>query len=344
MTILRVGFIGAGEQGINNLLPAMLQVSGARVAAICDQDASRGEIAAARAGGVPYYEDPKKMIESGKLDAVVMAAPPNVHRDIGHFAIEHGLHTFVEKPPCMTTRELLDLIAASRKHGVTTGVGLNYRFASAVQRFHEVSKNPLFGELVHLGIMHAANKPRAPMWGTNTTRAFMLAQAIHSVDLAISFGGELDKVDVSVREKGKSSIIQIDLSFESGATGSLLTGSAFPVFAYEMLAVGSGGHMMRLENFWDLTLLSEGRQGPLIGDGKRWREAWHPSPLESGYARSGYFGELQAFTDAIQQKKRFVADYEAMLPTYKVIDAVVDAASSTHTTSRAAASPEVAHV
>jgi len=344
MAILRLGFIGAGEQGINNLLPALLQVSGARVAAVCDQNTTRGETAAARAGGVPVFDDPKTMIDTCELDAVIMACPPSIHRDMAHYAMARGLHVFVEKPPCLTTRELQDLITVAREHRVVTGVGLNYRFASAVERFREVSRNALFGDLVHLHIMHAANKPRAPMWDTNTTRAFMLAQAIHSVDLAISFGGEVDKVDVSVREKGKSSLIQVDIAFEGGASASLLTGSAFPVFSYEMLAVGSEGHMLRLENFWDLTLLSEGRQGPLIGDGKRWREAWHPSPLESGYARSGYFGELQAFVDAIQQKKRFVADYEAMLPTYHVIDAVVNATVAPRPPIRGGVSEGAAHV
>jgi phthalate 4,5-cis-dihydrodiol dehydrogenase len=342
---LKVGFVGAGEQGVNNLLPALLQVQGARVAAICDRSADRARSAAALAGGVPYFEDPASMLNGPDLDAVVMACPPSIHRDVAHAAMKRGLHVFVEKPPCLTTPELQDLVAVARKQKVTTGVGLNFRFASGVQRFCEVVGNDLFGDLVHLQIVHAANKPRAQMWDTNSpTRSFMLAQAIHSVDLAITLGGEVDKVETSVREGDKASLIQIDIRFKGGTTGSLLTGSAFPAFSFEMRGVGSRGHMVRLDNFWDLTLLSEGRQSPLIGDGKRWREAWHPSPLDSGYSRSGYLGELQAFFDAIRQGVRFAADYEALLPTYEIIDAVVATAENIVVDpSRNAAPEKVAH-
>jgi predicted dehydrogenase len=243
----------------------------------------------------------------------------------------------------VTTKELLELVAVARKAGVVTGVGLNFRFALAVQRFREVIRNPVFGDLVHVQIMHAANKPRAPMWEADSAiRSFMLAQAIHSVDLALDLAGAVEKVDVVVREKNRSSLIQVDVTHTGGVTSSLLSGRAFPAFSYEMLAVGSQGHMLRLENFWDLTLLTEGRQGPLIGDGKRWREAWHPSPLESGYVRSGYFGELQAFVDAIQKEQRFVADYESLIPTYQIIDSVVNAGQRSTEKTRATASGEVA--
>jgi phthalate 4,5-cis-dihydrodiol dehydrogenase len=280
-------------------------------------------------GGVPVFEDPGSMLDWADLDAVVMACPPCIHRDVAHAAMQRGLHVFVEKPPCLTTNELVELIAVARKQRVTTGVGLNFRYASGVQRFCEVVANELFGDLVHLHIVHAANKPRAPMWETNSpTRSFMLAQAIHSVDLAITLGREVDTVKTSVRAGDKASLIQVDIVFKQGTTGSLLTGSAFPAFSFEMRGVGSRGHMVRLDNFWDLTLLSEGRESPLIGDGKRWREAWHPSPLDSGYGRSGYFGELQAFFDAIRQGVRFPADYEALLPTYSIIDSVVSSAET----------------
>lgn len=318
---LRVGFVGAGEQGRANLLPALMQVTGAQVVAICDRFRQKAETLAPLAGCVRVFTDVEAMIAELSLDAIIMACPPQAHLAAARHAIPKGVHVFVEKPPCVTTAELTELISLAEKHGVITGVGLNFRFATPIKRLRDIVENDLFGDLIHLQIQHPANKPKSPMWESDSTiRSFLLAQAIHSIDLAISLGGEVRTARSRIQHADGSMLIHVDLDFERGTSAALLTGNMFPAFAFEMRAIGSRSNVVGLDNFWNLTVIDSGRQGRFSGDGKRWREVWQPSPLESGYARSGYVGELQAFVDAVRSGTRFEADFASMLPTYRAID------------------------
>ena len=58
------------------------------------------------------------------------------------------------------------------------------------------------------------------------------------------------------------------------------------------------------------------------GTAKRWRGAWQPGPLDSGYERSGYFGELEKFFDAVRNHTPYEANFESLLPTFKVIEQI----------------------
>ncbi|WP_205507451.1 Gfo/Idh/MocA family protein [Myxococcus vastator] len=316
-----MGFIGAGEQGRANLIPALLQVDSVEIVAVCDRERQRAASLGSLARGAEIFSSPEAMVAASALDAVVMACPPQAHLEVARHVIPKGIHVFVEKPPCVTTSELKSLISLAKEHEVVTGVGVNFRFATPVRRLREVVENELFGQLVHLQIQHPANKPKSPMWESDSTiRSFLLAQAIHAIDLAISFGGELSLATSRHQHADGSVLIHLNLEFTNGLSATLLTGNMFPSFAFEMRAIGSRSNVATLDNLWNLTVIDSGKQGRFSGDGKRWREVWQPSPLDSGYARSGYVGELQAFAQAIRAGTRFEADFEALLPTYHAID------------------------
>jgi predicted dehydrogenase len=307
-----------------NLLPALMQVGNAEIVAVCDASRERAARAARVAGTDRVYVDYLELLDSGEIDAVVLACPPSVHYDVALAAMARGVHVFAEKPPCITSGQLATLIDAANKSACVTGVGLNFRFATPVLRLREVVASPRFGPLVHFEIRHPANKPKAPMWEADTTlRSFLLAQAIHSIDLALLLGGECVEAESEVRAIDDSLLVRIHFRFEGGASGTVLTGNIFPYFDLELMAVGARSSVVALDKMWNLTVKdAEGDAVFGLADAKRWRSEWHPSPLDSGYARSGYLGELQRFFDAIERGEAFPADFRAMQPTYRVIDLV----------------------
>lgn len=325
---MNIGFVGAGEQGLQNLIPALSQIDGTRIAGICDLSRERADRAGARVGGARSFASVTDMLDTqfdgAPLDAVVAAAYPQVHIDLANEALARKIPVFVEKPPCYDRAQLLLLVDKAAQAGVQTGVGLNFRFASVIQRLQELIATPEFGGVAYIDILHAANKPRIPLWNAaSTARAVLLAQTIHSLDLAIALGGHVAGFSHRlVKESNDGLLAEVSIELGNGALARVVSGNLFPDFTFSLRAVGRNGHMVTINNFWELDYKAAGRTGPDGGDGKRWRDAWHPSPLDSGHVRTGYVGELAAFLTSIQTKQRFICDFASMIPTYDIIESI----------------------
>ena len=321
--IIKVAIVGAGAQTRENLLPALLQVPNVRIVAVCDQMYSRAEEVRQFVEGAQLFDDVESMLGEIDLDAVVLACPPQAHRDISILAMKRGIHVFVEKPPCFTLAELRQMVELAEQHKVITAVGLNFRFARPMQQVRSILAGESFGKLVHLQINHYASKPRTPLWGMSSTlRSFLLAQAIHSIDLVSAFGGEIARTGSSVQFDGDALLARINVDFKSGVSAAVLTGTMFPYFEFEMKLISDRSKMIAIDNLWNITLHENGHTSPTTGPDKRWRSAWQPGPLDSGYERSGYLGELLKFFEAIRTKAEFEGSFKSMLPTYEVIDSV----------------------
>ncbi|GFM58369.1 Gfo/Idh/MocA family protein [Pseudomonas capsici] len=328
MTGLRVGIVGLGAQMQENLLPTLLQMPDIRIVAVCDSDRTRAEQINRFVSNVMITDNFDEMLASARLDAVVMACPPQAHRDLSFKAMAKGVHVFVEKPPCFTLDELEELIAASKDAKVITGVGMNFKFAKPMQQLRKMTSTEQFGQTVHVQLNHYASKPTSPLWGLDSTlRSFLLAQAIHTIDLGVTFGGgELRDIESRVQRHGDSLLVSLELQFTTGASVSLLSGTLFPYFEFDMKIVSSNSMMVELNNLWNITMHEPEHGTSATGTAKRWRGAWQPGPLDSGYERSGYFGELEKFFHAVRTNTAFEASFESLRPTYKVIESICGAA------------------
>src|SRR5690606_23683958 len=94
--MIGVGIIGAGHFGAVHA-KALAGVSGARLVAACRNDAAGiGSFTQAH-GGKPYT-DWRALLDDGAVDAVVIATPHDLHRDIAIAALDAGKHVLLEKP------------------------------------------------------------------------------------------------------------------------------------------------------------------------------------------------------------------------------------------------------
>lgn len=110
---VRVGVIGGGTWGAYHLLAAKnLEGDGrVRLVAIADRD-EKTAAKQSEAFGIKAYTDYKRMIDEEDLDAVTIATPDHLHREMALYAMEREKHVLVEKPMDLTTtgcREMVDL-------------------------------------------------------------------------------------------------------------------------------------------------------------------------------------------------------------------------------------------
>ena len=89
------------------------------------------------------------MLEETKPDIVVIASPPNLHREIALRAFEQGAHVLCEKPLAMTAAEGRDMAEAARRAQRVAMTSFNWRFIPAMQRFHSLVEEGGVGRLFH---------------------------------------------------------------------------------------------------------------------------------------------------------------------------------------------------
>jgi predicted dehydrogenase len=143
----RIAVIGVGHLGKHHarLLAEMPDV---HLVAVVDTNRSRAdEIAAATKSRAVY--DALEVLNG--VDAVTIAVPTELHRDIALPFLQAGVPVLVEKPMARSLKDADDMLAAAGTAGVVLGVGHTERFNPAVEAARPLLRDPRFIEVHRLG-------------------------------------------------------------------------------------------------------------------------------------------------------------------------------------------------
>jgi myo-inositol 2-dehydrogenase / D-chiro-inositol 1-dehydrogenase len=100
--MISVGLIGCGDVAENGHVPALTRHPRFRIAAVCDLSAQRADLLGDLAGGAHRYADWRTMLDSEKLDAVVIALPPEISTEVAIGCLQRNLAVLDEKPLAAT--------------------------------------------------------------------------------------------------------------------------------------------------------------------------------------------------------------------------------------------------
>ena len=144
---LRVAVIGVGHLGkhharILSLLP------GVELVAVVDTNRLRAEEVAA-ASGCRAVSDASELI--GRVDAVTIAAPTEIHRSLAVSFLQARVPVLVEKPMARSLDEADEMIEAAADAGVVLAVGHTERFNPALAVARPLLTDPRFIEGHRLG-------------------------------------------------------------------------------------------------------------------------------------------------------------------------------------------------
>lgn len=132
-----VGVMGVNGRG-KTLARGMTQQPNVEVGYICDVDeraaASAAKIVESQQQGQTpkIVTDFRKILDDGKVDALVCAAPNHWHAPATIWACQAGKHVYVEKPCCHTPHEGEMAVEAARKHQRVVQVGTQRRSWPAI--------------------------------------------------------------------------------------------------------------------------------------------------------------------------------------------------------------------
>ena len=149
--LLRVAVIGVGHLGRHHarILTANVNQTRARLTAVVDLIPERAK-EGARAAGAQALSDSRELF--GQVDAVTIAVPTELHRDIALPFLERGVAVLVEKPMARSLEEADQMIAAARASGAILAVGHTERYNPAVAVVAPLVTSPRFIEVHRLGV------------------------------------------------------------------------------------------------------------------------------------------------------------------------------------------------
>ncbi len=123
--------VGVGRAGLVHATNIKHRIKQAELVALCDSN--REELA--RVGGQlsveRRYPDYRTALRDPEVEAVVIAAPVFVHREIACEAAAHGKHVFLEKPMACSVDECEAINEAVARARVTLQIGFMRRFDAA---------------------------------------------------------------------------------------------------------------------------------------------------------------------------------------------------------------------
>jgi predicted dehydrogenase len=181
MTKLRIGLIGAGHFGRFHALK-LAAATRATLAGVYDPDAERAKTVAWEAGGQTRVLEELLTLS----DAVIIAAPAELHFDLAARALRAGKHVLVEKPIAATLDQAAELAGLAKSAGLVLQVGHLERFSAAHGAVTARMGKPLYIEAVRI----APFKPR----GTDVS--VILDLMIHDLDLILALiDAPIDHVD-----------------------------------------------------------------------------------------------------------------------------------------------------
>ena len=239
MKQVRFGIVGIGQMGGSHAeWLAGGKVENAVLAAVCDVNPQKKEWAAEKLPqDVKFYDNYIDMLDSGEIDAVLIATPHYDHPVIAIEALNRDLHTLVEKPAGVYTKKVREMnaVAESKPH-LVFGMMFNQRTNPLYQRIKEIVANGEIGEIRRTNwIITTWWRPQA-YYDMSSWRAtwngegggVLANQAPHQIDLWQWICGMPTKVRANLQYGSHRNIAVEDdvtafVEYENGATGTFIT-------------------------------------------------------------------------------------------------------------------------
>ncbi len=240
MDKVRFGIIGIGKMGsLHCLRFTHGLIKNGTLTAVCDISPERKEWAEKnlKAKGVEFFDDYKSLIDSGKVDAVLVATPHYDHPVIATYALSKGLHTLIEKPAGVYTKAIRELNEyAATKPELTFGIMYNQRTNKLYRFAKELVETGRLGEMKRINwIITNWYRPQAyyNQGGWRGTWAgegggVLINQCPHQLDLFQWLGG-MPSMIRGYAKVGRNRDINVEndvtayMEYPNGATGVFIT-------------------------------------------------------------------------------------------------------------------------
>jgi predicted dehydrogenase len=334
MQDLRLGIIGLGNMGqFHANAIAAGKIAHCQLAAVCDRDERQlGRYLPARG-----FLSSSELINSGEVDATLIATPHYSHTTIGIEALGSGLHVLMEKPLSVHKADCERLLAAHRGTKQVFATMFNQRTDPFYLKLREMIRNDELGTIRRINwivthwfrtaVYYASSGWRATWAGEGG--GVLLNQSPHQLDLWQWLFGMPSKVRAFC-QFGRYHDIEVEddvtayFEYDNGTTGVLIT-STGEAPGTDRLEIAAERGRVIIENdrfHWTRN------EVPMSGFSEQSPDGFaKPATSEMEIPLAGRGGQhnevLQNFVDAILFGERLIAPAEEGIHSVELANAML---------------------
>lgn len=177
MKKISVAIVGVGNMGQHHAR-IYSRLKGVRLVAVCDIDEKRGREIADKYKVLFFknYED--LFLLKDKIDAVSIAVPTKLHKDVACLFLGRGIHVLLEKPIADNLGSGKEIIEAAKKSKAKIAIGHVERFNPAVIALENIINQNRLGRIISI------TARRVGVFPPNVRDAnVFLDLAVHDIDI-----------------------------------------------------------------------------------------------------------------------------------------------------------------
>ena len=290
---LRVCVVGAGKMGADHIERLSRRIVGAEVAVVVDADVARAKKAAEATPSAAALPDIGQALDRKDVDAVVIATPGFLHKEMLLQVRERGLSILCEKPLTPDAASSWEIVETEQQLGKKCiQVGFMRRFDTEYRRLRELITSRELGELLMLHCSHRnADVPRG-----FTNEMLINDSVVHEFDvIRYLTGEEINSVQVRLgratrhAHSGQHDPQQVLIETESGVLADV-----------EIFVNAQFGYQVATQAVFEKGIVNIGEDGgPYVRSGGRWGGEITPGFVER--FRTAFDSEVQSWVDAAKQ-------------------------------------------
>ncbi|MCF7762173.1 MAG: Gfo/Idh/MocA family oxidoreductase [Verrucomicrobia bacterium] len=233
---IKVGVVGCGYWG-PNLARNFRLLPDCNLKMICDLSEKRLAHVRSLCPEAKAEKDYTRMLNEGRLDAVVIATAVKLHFPMAKASLLAGKHTMIEKPMASSSAECEELIEIARRKGLVLMVGHTFLYSPAVAKIKEIVECGDIGDLRYI----CSRRLNLGLFQKDINVAWDLAP--HDVSIILHVMGELP-TSVNCRGSahitpGVEDVTSMCLTFPKDRSAIIHSSWLDPRKVREMTIVGS---------------------------------------------------------------------------------------------------------
>lgn len=237
MKQVRLGIIGIGNMGSSHLKNIEEgKCPEIKVTAVCDINPARLAWAEETYPHINRFDSATDLMQSGEVDAVLVAVPHYEHPYLSIEGMHLGLHVLCEKPAGVYTKQVREMNTVAEKCDVVFGMMFNQRTNCVYRKLRELVQGGKYGEIRRTNWIITNWYRSQYYYDSGAWRAtwagegggVLLNQCPHQLDLWQWICGMPVKVDAKLHY-GKWHNIEVEddvtayVEYANGATGVFIT-------------------------------------------------------------------------------------------------------------------------
>ena len=322
MEKIRLGIIGCGNIGkvhTDNIVGGSCPE--VELSAVCDLKKERLDEILEKKADVSVFYDAEEMMDSGKIDSVLVAVPHYDHPKYAIMAMKKGLNVLIEKPAGVYTKQVEEMNAVAKECNVVFGIMMNQRTNCIYRKMREIVKSGVLGEIKRTNLIITDWYRPQIYYDSGDWRAtwsgegggVLLNQCPHNLDLWQWICGMPTKIHAKLHY-GKWHDVEIEddvsayCEYANGATGVFVTTTGdtpgtnrFEITLEKGKLIAEDGVLKMWENEMTEKEFSKTNDNPFAHPGFTYTE------VETDGENPQHKGVLNQFADAILHGGELVA-------------------------------------